>query len=354
MSKSKTGSKSKWKRNLLIITAVVIALVMIVGAFNIYAAVVGGKAQVGVAQGYDWSKENLYDTQLTKSIDIKNDDFKILVVTDIHLKNHATFGGFIGVNYILDWAGDGALDKLVKNTAPDLILVLGDSVLTKRNDIETARIVKRMDSYDIPWACVFGNHDDEGRADKNKLVDVLLKSKTGLFTYGPKDMHGAGNYVIELKRGERVEYALFMFDSGSSIESEAKSTGINEKQVDFYNWNMEAFKVKQGEYPKNMSFFHIPLPIFGDIKEFTMGAREEATAAARIDAGLLEQMAPKNGTHVLVGHDHNNNFIAEYLGMKIGYATKSSYNCYFKSGMTGGTLLTIGKDGSVTEEIKYF
>lgn len=65
-------------------------------------------------------------------------------------------------------------------------------------------------------------------------------------------------------------------------------------------------------------------------------------------------MAVMNGTHVFAGHDHNNNFITTYNGIKLCYATKSSYNCYFKSGMTGGVVLTISPDNSVSEEIVYF
>lgn len=41
-------------------------------------------------------------------------------------------------------------------------------------------------------------------------------------------------------------------------------------------------------------------------------------------------------------------------GIKIGYATKSSYNCYFTMGMTGGTLITIDKDNNTTEIIAEF
>lgn len=66
---------------------------------------------------------------------------------------------------------------MVEEVQPDLMLVLGDTTLTARNDIEYERFVRQMDRYEVPWACVFGNHDDEGRADKAKLVDILLTSK---------------------------------------------------------------------------------------------------------------------------------------------------------------------------------
>lgn len=345
----------KAKITLISIATVILILSIIVASFNIHFAILGKQNQIGLSNGYDWTVNDNYDTQKGAKLDMGDGDYKVLVLTDIHLKNHGTAFAFLGVNYILDWAGKGSLDKLVKNTAPDLILILGDSVLTKRNDIEYERIVKMFDSYKIPWAPVFGNHDDEGRADKAKLVDVLKTSEYCLFDFGPKDMHGAGNYLIELQRNNKTEQAFFMLDSGSSLEFEAKTEGINQKQIDWYNWNMDALQSKYGEKPNNMAFFHIPLPQYKDLKEgFEQGERHEESAIQNSPGDFFDVFKANNGSHIFVGHDHNNNFITTYDGIKLCYATKSSYNCYFKSGLTGGTLLTIKKDNSITEEILKF
>lgn len=344
----------KAKIAIISVVAVIAVLAVIIGSFNIYFAVVGSKQQVGESTGFSWAATDDYSTQTTKKIDMGSDDFKVLVLTDIHLKNHGTFASWLGVNYILDWVSDGALDKLVKNTDPDLILVLGDTVLTARNDIEYKRFVKNMDSYKKPWACVFGNHDDEGRADKAKLVDVLKTSEYGLFEFGPSDLHGAGNYVIELQRNNLTEYAFFMMDSGSSLEFEAKTEGINAKQIEWYEWNMAALNEKRGENVKNMAFFHIPLPQYKDLENFEQGIRGEDSCPENGNGDFLNSGKNRSLTHVFVGHDHNNNFIANVDGIKLGYATKSSYNCYYKSGVTGGTLLTINKGNQVKEEIVKF
>lgn len=345
---------SKTKKTLIIISSIVLILVMVVGAFNIYFAVIGKQIQKGETVGYDWSEEDSYDTLKSSKLDMGDGDYKILVLTDIHLKNHGTFAAWLGINYILDGVSDIALDKLVKDTAPDLILVLGDTTLTQRNDIEYKRFVKNMDSYGKPWACVFGNHDDEGRADKAKLAEVLKESEYGLFDFGPKDLHGAGNYVIELLREDKTAYSLFMMDSGSSTEFEGKTDGINNKQLSWYNWNIRAISEKNGATPKNMAFFHIPLKMYSDIDDFEIGDRGENSATQNLSVDFFNAFKKNNGTHILAGHDHNNNFISVIDGVKIGYAMKSSYNCYFKSGMTGGTLLTIDKDNNVREELRYF
>lgn len=85
-----------------------------------------------------------------------------------------------------------------------------------------------------------------------------------------------------------------------------------------------------------------------------VGGRGEDSCFENSSDDILISMLNNNGTHVFVGHDHANNFIADYNNMKIGYATKSSYNCYFKSKVTGGTLLTVPASGDVKEEVILF
>lgn len=347
---------SKAKKIIAVFVAVVVAIAAVIGGFNIYFSVIGKQEQHGAATGDPaWSADQAFDLSKLQSLDMGAGDYKVLVITDIHLKNHGTFAAFLGVNYVLDWAGKIALDNMVEEIDPDLILVLGDTVLTDRNDIEYERFVKQMDSYQTPWACVFGNHDDEGRADKAKLVDVLNTSEYGLFQYGPEGLHGAGNYVLRLTRGGKTAQALFMMDSGSSLEFADQTDGINEQQVAWYQWNMDGLKAAEGEYPQNMAFFHIPLPLYSELEDgFVMGERAEGSAVSNTDGGLFEAMKRHNGTQMFAAHDHNNDFTANVDGIKVSYALKSSYNCYFKFGMTGGTLLTISPDNQVKQELIYF
>lgn len=345
---------NKVLKGLTITLLVLIILAALIAVPNIYLYAIGKEIQVGDAHGYDWSVESSYEEQRTAKLEAGQDDFRILVLTDVHRKNHGTFAAELGINYILDFVSEIAIDKLVEKTNPDLILVLGDTVLTQRNDIETKKFVEQMDGYKIPWAPVFGNHDDEGRADKAALAEIYSDSEYCLFDYGPDGLHGAGNYVIEITRNGKPVYALFMMDSGSSKEFEAKTAGINKNQVEWYEWNMAAFESKYGYKPANMAFCHIPTKAYTEVDEYILGNRNEDSFNEESTDEILEKMLENNGTHMFVGHDHANNFIAEYKGMKIGYATKSSYNCYFKSGVTGGTLLTVSDNNEVKEEIILF
>lgn len=111
--KTKKGSSRRAKTVIAVIAAVVIVLAIVIGACNIWAAVVGGQPQTGIAVGYEWSASDPYSEQKTAVLDMGSGDYKILVVTDIHLKNRATFAGWLGVNQLLDLAGKIAPDGLV-------------------------------------------------------------------------------------------------------------------------------------------------------------------------------------------------------------------------------------------------
>ena len=68
---------------------------------------------------------------------------------------------------------------------------------------------------------------------------------------------------------------------------------------------------------------------------------------------MFAKMSEHNGKGVFFGHDHVNDFIAEYSleatspKIAIGYGLKTGDGLYFQEGMIGGTLSEIAVDGSV-------
>lgn len=98
-----------------------------------------------------WSAGDTFDIQKIQTVSKDRTDFKILLFTDTQLwsdlgKNKECYA---------------QMDALVEKTKPDLIVLPGDVLSAFASRFSIYNFIKRMDSYQIPWAPVFGNHDSE-------------------------------------------------------------------------------------------------------------------------------------------------------------------------------------------------
>lgn len=346
--------KKKAVRVILCVLAVWLAVVAVC---NAWFASVALQEQKGVAVCDEWSPEDTYTPDYAQNIDAGDGDFKILCLTDIHIRNHGTFAAALGVNFILDGMSRIRLKQLIEEVQPGLILIGGDTVLTAWNDICTQQFADFMDGFEIPWAPVFGNHDYEGRADKAKLAEIYESSEYCLFKSGPAGMNGMGNYIINLTRDGKPVYSLFMFDDGQYriVDGQITDGGIGENQIAWYKWAVDGIRAQAGETVPSMAFMHVPLPEYKEITDgYTQGMRGEDSCTAAQNDGFFTVFKENGGTHVFAGHDHNNNFFAEYEGVQLCYFTKSSYNCYFSFDALGGNVLTLDSNNQIHAEIKSF
>lgn len=316
------------------------------------------KNQFGTAQCYEWSESDTVNVADIQTVDMGDGEFNVLCITDVHIRNSASFGAsWLGTNFILDGMSRVQLKKLITEQKPDLIVVGGDSVLTQWNDICTQQFSDFMDSFEIPWAPVFGNHEYEGRADKAKLSEIYENAKYSLFECGPSDMDGMGNYAVNLTRNNEIVYTLFMFDDGKFriTDGEISDGGINENQIKWFNKTTSAIAKDAGKAVPSMAVMHVPVPEYKEIQDgYISGQRGEDSYTARVNDGFFDAFKAAGGTHMFAGHDHNNNFLAEYEGVSLNYMTKSSYNCYFDFDALGGTLITFDKSNQPTLSIVEF
>jgi hypothetical protein len=92
-----------------------------------------------------------------------------------------------------------------------------------------AKFAKVVTQRKIPWAAVFGNHDDEDgdlRKDQIRYMQALPYS---LVQAGPSDIDGEGNYVLKVKSADASKthlLTLYFLDSG------AYSDGV----FDWFGW----------------------------------------------------------------------------------------------------------------------
>ena len=279
--------------------------------------------------------------EYTKTVYVEDgEDFVILNLTDYQLHDgKSTYTAF------------SIIDELVETYDPDLITVLGDTA--EDNGIYTTTtnfkaFVDYIDALGIPWAPIYGNHDNDNYREKNSVKDVtsewinntFLSAQNCLFTVGPDNVTGNGNYIVNVVNettGEIVKTLVFV-DSGTS--------GVDATHVAFYERAISYGKLLNGgETPESVLFLHIPLPEYRTIydNDEYVGIAGETPHAHGTTAFFTKIKELGSTTHVICGHDHKNSFYGLYQGVYLMYCLKSSDGDYFDKDQLGGTVFTIGE-----------
>lgn len=122
-----------------------------------------------------------------------------------------------------------------------LIVLTGDLVYGEFDDSGTALqgLIDCLDSFEVYWAPVFGNHDNESAKGALWQCEQLEKSEYCLFDRGPVET-GNGNYCIGIKQGGRLVRTVVLMDSngcGAATDPLVKKTAgfTNEQKNWLYN-----------------------------------------------------------------------------------------------------------------------
>lgn len=321
-----------------------------------------------------------YDTMEIKKE--KGEDFNILIFADIQL-DARTNGG---VQQTMDNCFP-LMDKLVEDAKPDYIIMIGDNEgnYTRTPEEEEQaqtlyrEMIKKMDSYEIPYSPIFGNHERDTYTLEWQAQQFVKAREENGYCYFSDDVvfrEGAGvnelrgNYTVSLTEGSNddILYSFVFLDSGDLNGS------MDEAQFDFYEEHIKKISTKEfGEYDKesgqvvpSMLFLHRALPEYdaagklgtgnadgkGAVKpEFGKGTNYEEQYDSRMGENNLFQrvLALESTTLIGCGHRHNNNSVIRYEGVDLMFATKTGINNGHDKRIIGGTVITIkderGDDG---------
>jgi len=240
---------------------------------------------------------------------------------------------------------------------PDLVALTGDIVSGYETPdaaaawrVAVAPIVARG----LPWAAVFGNHDDEGALDRAQLLEVQRSCPGCLTEAGPDDIGGLGNYVLPVAGRDGAPAALLYFlDSGSySTTGAGQYAWFRHEQVAWYRrTSREWAQGREAPLPA-LAFFHIPLPEYetawreGYDKS---GSHHEPVCAPVINSGMFaafHECGDVLGT--FVGHDHVNDFEATLHGIRCCYGRATGYGAYGRRGYPRGARVIELREGDRT------
>ena len=294
-------------------------------------------------------------------------DFVILNLTDTQLSSTDFIPGVNTVKQIMT----GTTKELISRIQPDLITHTGD--LSYGEDVSVYEFyAKFMDSFNIPWAFVWGNHDNQAGAEAiRKCGEVFRDHPLCLFEPGDPAL-GSGNYVIGIAEEEKPVEAIIMMDSHDRApcgdgDSWAKLTP---EQMSWYA-DIIADLRSRG-YAESTIMTHIPIYAYRDAYaaaakdperkvgmwesygtsawnhgyEDSFGVKFEGICSFEENDGVLEEILRLGHTkNVVVGHDHINNFSIGYKGIRLSYGLKTGCGCYWNEQLNGGTVIKVNSDG---------
>lgn len=249
------------------------------------------------------------------------------------------------------WATDkaeercyGYLRDIIGNTKPDLILITGDLVYGEFDDNGNVlkTFIKFMDGFGIPWAPIFGNHDNETVLGAEWQSKCLENAEYCLFKKG--ELSGNGNYTVGITENGVLKRVFVMLDT-HGCRSEM---GLYPDQIKWYTETLGKIKA---EFPQaKISFvMHVQPMVFADaFKKY--GFTNCDTVAHPIDIDAVKDKADtdfgyigadlKNpwdedqtvwkgmkalGTDsVFVSHQHSNSGSVVFQGVRFQFGQKSS------------------------------
>jgi hypothetical protein len=99
------------------------------------------------------------------------------------------------------------MGKTLDLEKPDMVVFTGDQLNGQGTSWDPRAVMAKFAGpvidRKIPWAAVFGNHDEEDSGmERATQVKWLQAMPYSLVEPGPSDIHGSGNYVLRVRSAD--------------------------------------------------------------------------------------------------------------------------------------------------------
>ncbi|MBE6653787.1 MAG: hypothetical protein E7610_10300 [Ruminococcaceae bacterium] len=290
----------------------------------------------------------------------ENGQFKVLILSDVQFSTAS-----------ISRETRDNIEAIVSREQPDLVIFNGDNSFAINHEKTMKNYVTNMTRYleenKIPWAHVYGNHDAElwrPALDKETQQAVYESFEYCVSKAGDEDLFGVGNFVLPVLEhdSDKIAFNIWCFDSGTGdIYTDAHAAtdvtvgnntfwshyeNMEMNQVEWFKESAALLEEYNGAPIPGMMAFHIPLQETyyawasreTDNLEWTGEQRENISAHAQ-DVPLFDAAKENKILAIVNSHDHINDFMVKYQGIRLCYTACIGTYEYHADDMLGGRVV---------------
>lgn len=220
-----------------------------------------------------------------------------------------------------------------------MVVITGDLLYSKRGIEAIDSVMSPIIARGLPFAFVFGNHDTQFDLSYPEFYDHIASLPGALMPRrGDSESPDYSVVITSSSDSASVSAAFYFLDShgANMVKDCGKYAWLQHDQVQWYKSMSDSLH----RVPALM-FFHIPLPemSYADAAEKVpvIGTMGERVCSPELNSGMFSAIKEQGDVKgVFFGHDHDNDFAAEYYGVLLAYGRysggKTVYNHLGKPG----------------------
>ncbi|TMW58202.1 hypothetical protein Poli38472_011790 [Pythium oligandrum] len=300
--------------------------------------------------------------------------FKILQLADLHYTGDPTTKCKDAPNEIgSDACSEAVMTKYVNELLdfekPDFVAFSGDNVETFSSSLRQAAMdaaTAGVEARGIPYAMIFGNHDDENGFPRWSLMEMATKKPHSYSQSGRMEVDGVGNYELNVKApstgawgaADSDVFRMYFLDSGSFTyhsnlrDEDTKYDWIRPSQVEYYRQMSAAHN---STVPAVM-FFHIPLPEYAmDVSSQRTGEHREGVHSSKVHSNLFSTLVELDEVKAtFAGHDHVNEYCYKRESVQLCYGGGAGFGVAYgmKEVQRRARVIEWSVDGDNKREIR--
>ncbi len=272
--------------------------------------------------------------------------FRVLIFADLHMDANGNWSAVTAVKE--------RVKTLVDRVNPNLVIYTGDNTIKSATEEKLRANIDVIAGYleekKIPWCHVYGNHDHE-EALSLAEQQAIYESYEYCISKDVGGITGTGNYVHAVYNADgTIGSAIYMLYSGAYS---AYGFGfVQNDQIDWYKQTSELLQAYNGGKVVNgMMAFHIPLYENRlayenrNNKEIVYewdGQKNEDICSADLDTTFFETILERGDIKAIVtGHDHVNDYMYNYMGIKLANSPNISDLTYGNRYVQGSRVIDL-------------